>query len=436
MWPSKGLLDKNLLRTDSLLWLSFAFIHVSPALASVGLGIFLMQLFFLGDWVKPLNAEKWACWGLVLALGWNIWSLVDSGFTHWMQLPWQGDVTSGILQQRALAKALIKLPLLLVFILFALGKRLKTVFYQGWFWCVLPLIWIGVGSVLHYLQHRAFYDQMVLESKPLALYSKVYHIEFAAMMGLVCVLLLRGLLGHQIRGHLQRNGAWMVLCLLVLCMHILGSRTGLLLLYAGGFAQGVMFFLYTPKKWGRSLLIGAIILGGVFVLPSTKNRLQNTYTDFRNTIEGGDVTHQSFGQRWIAWQSAVFILKNEPSTLFLGSGVAADEKLRAGYEKLDVPLAERHRIGVHNQWLETSLQSGVFSSVGLLLFGFLVFAKKQKASGLQKFPVWMALVISMMFESLLERQAGVLVTVIAFQVLVGHEFVSDTEIKKEDTLIH
>jgi hypothetical protein len=162
----------------------------------------------------------------------------------------------------------------------------------------------------------------------------------------------------------------------------------------------------------------------------------NTLEDFNTTQSGGDVTHQSFGQRWIAWKTAVHLLKSDGNSIFMGSGMGVDENLRRGYEKLDVPLAERHRIGVHNQWLETSLQSGCWSALGLLVFGFFLFQKDRNNSNFSGNSIWLALIAAMMFESVLERQAGVLVVIVAFQVLMGEKIWQNSKIKNEDTLIN
>jgi hypothetical protein len=48
----------------------------------------------------------------------------------------------------------------------------------------------------------------------------------------------------------------------------------------------------------------------------------------------------------------------------------------------------------------------------------------------------LALIAAMMFESVLERQAGVLVVIVAFQVLMGEKIWQNSKIKNEDTLIN
>ena len=433
MWPNKAEEIRSWLRTDILLWVSFAFIHVSPAIASVGLVGYVLQLMLLGVRVELNAAQKLAGWGIFAVLLWNVLSLIDSVTLGWITL---GVFDSGEVGLNvAMSKVLLKLPFLLICGLMASGKRLNTIFYARWPLAILPLIWISVSSVIHYLQHRGFYDQMVLESKPIPLYSKVYHIEFSVILGAAVLFLFRGLLLDWIAASYKKM-AWMATATLVLCMHILGTRTGLVLLYIGGSLMWFERYYRTPKFFLRLGALSLLLLAMLLTIPSTRNRLVNTLQDFNATQSGGDVTHQSFGQRWIAWKTAVHLLKSDGNSIFMGSGMGVDENLRRGYEKLDVPLAERHRIGVHNQWFETALQSGCLSALGLLVFGFFLFQKDRSNSNFNGNSIWLALIAAMMFESVLERQAGLLVVIVAFQLLMGEKIWQNSKIKNEDTLIN
>ena len=438
MWPSKGFQYKNWLQTDILLWVSFAFIHVSPAIASMGLIAFVFQLLVWGVRVEMNLSEKRAWLAFLLLLTWNVLSIFDSAV---LGLITHSGGYSEVFMQGAVAKILLKLPLLMLALLFWRGRRLQSVFADFWYLAVVPMLWVSVSSVIYYFQHRAFYDQMVLESKPIPLYSKVYHIEFAVMLGVVVLMLLRELLKKKSieSVHWKQNEIklqWASVIVLVVCMHVLGARTGLVLLYTGGLMLLIKHFGGSFASLKKLVLFGLLGLGLMMALPSTRNRIVNTLIDLKITANGGDVTHQSFGQRWIAWKTTTQLLKKDPMSAFMGVGMGVDEKLRTGYEDLDVPLAERHRIGVHNQWLETSLQSGWISAIGLMVLGFLVFTRSKNSSSNSGWVLWLALIVAMMFESLLERQAGVLVVIIAFQVMNGEKIWQNSEIKSEDTLIN
>jgi hypothetical protein len=48
--------------------------------------------------------------------------------------------------------------------------------------------------------------------------------------------------------------------------------------------------------------------------------------------------------------------------------------------------------------------------------------------------IWLALVSAMMFESLLERQAGILIAIVAWQVMLGVKIADNSQIKDDNTL--
>ena len=438
MWPNKALLNSTFWRTDLLLWVALGFIHVSPALASICLGLFVIQLLFLGDRVAMSFVQRVSLSLMALSLLWNVLSLMDvyGGYiTHGLNShDFMADLSLSDLQKLALTKLQVKLPLFVVLTLYATGKRLSTVLYRFWPLVVLPVFWISVSSVIHYLQHRTFYDQMVLESKPIPLYSGVYHIEYAVLVGCVVLLMAKGLLRGVVEGQASRRLLVVALAVLVICMHVLGARTGLIFLYVGG---AVMLFdvARRHRQWLlRGGLVLALLMGVLSMLPSVQNRVTNTLTDLKTTFQGGDVTHQSFGQRWVAWTVACATI-TESNSAWKGFGAGVDVVMKAQYERKGVALAERHRIGVHNQWLEGALQSGWMSFVLLLVAGFFALGDGRNGDRTMEVALWLAVVVAMMFESLMERQAGILVLIVLFQGAMAKKNGIYSEIKTEDALI-
>lgn len=135
MWPNKAKEIRSWLRTDILLWVSFAFIHVSPAIASMGLGAYVLQLMLLGVRVEPNAAQKLAGWGMFAVLLWNVLSLLDSVTLGWITVG--GLDTGEVGLNMAIGKVLLKLPFLLICGLMASGRRLNTIFIPDgpWRYC-------------------------------------------------------------------------------------------------------------------------------------------------------------------------------------------------------------------------------------------------------------------------------------------------------------
>ncbi len=433
MWPSNQLLSRYFWRSDVLLWLSLGCLHFSPALSSICLGLFVVQLLLMGDTIAMPRYQRVGFFILSMALLWNLLCLYDSVSLGWITQSFVTDRAAADLQKLALVKIQVKLPFCIVLGLFAAGRRLPSVLYSAWPVLVLPLLWIAVSSVIHYWQHRAFYDQMVLESKPIPLYSNVYHIEFAVMVGVVVLLMLYGLLNEKIRDDESQRWLIAALVVLVVCMHILGARTGLVTLYVGGLVMMVQY-VKEQRAWLRRAVVTGLLLAMVLsMLPSVQNRVVNTWVDLKTTLSGGDVTHQSFGQRWVAWMSACHVLQNK-ERIYSGFGVGTDEVMKQAYRQGGVALAERHRIGVHNQWLEGALQCGWIPMLLLLGFGFSVLRRPSGEDRVGGHALWLALAVAMMFESLMERQAGILILLVVFQGLMSEKNGMNSKIKKEYAL--
>ena len=91
----------------------------------------------------------------------------------------------------------------------------------------------------------------------------------------------------------------------------------------------------------------------------------------------------------------------------LGVGVKAQEQvLQATYVKEDTPLDLENRVGPHNQFLEFGVKYGWIGIILLVLF-FISLIPVIKQSSFPLVGVITIILISLFFESLLERQTGI-----------------------------
>lgn len=290
--------------------------------------------------------------------------------------------------------------------------------YKIYLWLILclalPLVWIDLASMLNYALHADFYNQMVLESKPIPIYSIIYHIEFSVYQALVALSLLHFMLGRKQIPMGAMGFGLLLTCFLILFigLHILSARTGILMFWIG--ALGLLsarFSIASVRRWKVLLVFGLAVLG-TMAIPSLRNRIVNTTNDLAAVFKGGDLNHQSFGQRWEAWNAAIRAANGKP---WLGYGMdKVHEAMTVSYQSGQSHLDQLNRINPHNQFLEVAVQSG-YTAVFLLLvalIGIVVFSLKKPATKHMAFIV-IALAIAMCFESLLERQAGTWVVVLA-----------------------
>jgi O-antigen ligase len=299
-------------------------------------------------------------------------------------------------------RIVIYAPLLFVPLLFLVFKPLKInklIVYL----ISLPPLWIVIASVLNYFNHYEFLSQMVLESKPLPLFSSVYHIEFSFI--LTSVLLFLGMfLWRNIQELRSNRDVLIIFILLFLGMHILSARTGLLSFWMSvGVWAAFEGHKYIKQHWKIALLGVFTLILLAFVTPSIKNRVLNTTEDLSAVINGGDLNHKSFGQRWEAWRASLAIIENHRAW---GVGSARkEEALIQGHQMIGSQVDIENQVQPHNQWIQWVLEWGV---IFLVFPVFLLIWGLRTQQSIMVYMSFMAIFVATQFESLLERQSGVL----------------------------
>jgi O-antigen ligase len=284
--------------------------------------------------------------------------------------------------------------------------------------------WItGTSSFVNYLIHYAQIDEAITRSKPIPIITPIsngldaYHIYFSLMLGFAC---LAGL--YLLRVVQEDRRIRIALALLtffnLIFLHVIGARTGLVGFYAALIA-GLFYFMLARRQVVAGLLglaLMAVAATLTFTLvPSMKNRLDNTRTDMQRYRAGKDINHYSVSMRLEALKTARKVFTKSPIV-----GVGAGDirpAIEAQYEQDRSPLLIENRHLPHNQFVETAVMLGI---IGLLLLS-LIFAwptlyRAYELRGL--FAVFMVLcLVSFQFESVLERQVGLTFFVLFYMLL-------------------
>jgi O-antigen ligase len=374
--------------------LSLCTLHFSPALTSILTGLFFLMLLFQVQF-KAIAATKVLFIALLSLL---VWQLFASSLQGW----------SPSMMPKFLLRATWLLLSLFCMVAAAFSRRYL-------FLAIIGLgvfhTWVAGASVLHYLAHYRFLNQMVLESKPLPLFSRVYHIEFsmilAAIALLQCYLLTRI---SELPSKFYRLLLWTSTLLNVVFLHILSARTGILAFWIG------LPWLFWPlfKTWNFRhkwfLLLLPVLLA--ILLPSVRNRLVNTLDDLMATSSHADISDKSFGRRWEAWKVAVSVIADNPAT---GVGInGVEEAMQEGFKQKNTYLHITDRVLPHNQYLDFGIQTGMPTVIIFVLCLLLLWrnAAANQNHILQSMVLFLA--VAALFESYLERQAGVQIFVLAF----------------------
>ncbi|MDG1756355.1 MAG: O-antigen ligase family protein [Bacteroidia bacterium] len=263
---------------------------------------------------------------------------------------------------------------------------------------------INVIALSNYFLNMDFYNVLLLQSKSIPI-PNMHHIHFGIINACV-IAILGGLIVTQKLKKTQKNLITFLVIFIIISFHVLSSRTGLLSFYFGVVASLIAYAF--QKKSYKELIFGFLLIlvsisMSYYFSTSFRNKIENSIEDYNSWGKGDEMNFKSMAMRIEASKMCVKIIGEYP----LGVGVKAQEQvLQATYVKEDTPLDIENRVGPHNQFLEFGVKYGWIGIILLVLF-FISLIPVIKQSSFPLVAVITIILISLFFESLLERQTGI-----------------------------
>lgn len=263
----------------------------------------------------------------------------------------------------------------------------------------------AVSTVNYWLNYEEI-NQLLLQSKHVPIYGNMHHIYFGVYMAVSVWISWF----YFKRGSNKR--LWMVLgTILLICMHILSSRTGLVAFYLSAVLY-MAFEAYQRKRWklliGGLLVVGLMPVVGMQVSGSFRNKVLNSVEDFEAVRSGENINYKSLAMRIEAWKTTTNLIKAHPLT-GVGS-VNLDTELQRQYVRDETVLYRENRVGPHNQFLEVSAAHGL--ALGVILLLFMVFWIRDADKNPWKIALVTLILVTLLLESLVERQQGLILFVL------------------------
>lgn len=207
---------------------------------------------------------------------------------------------------------------------------------------------------------------------------------------------------------LTKAGKWMAIAWAFhyyMMVILLSSRMELLVLLFVSFVGLIYYKGFIQKKWilaiFQMMIMGSLTIMLLGLFPVNKARYVEM-VDINN-----DYTKTKWGGRSIRlhkWKNTLELISENP---FLGTGAGdMQNELQKVYKRNDFDLAYGFRFNPHNQYLQTWVATGM---IGLfLLFGILLSSLLYALDSKNALYIAFVLIIStsMLTESLLERQKG------------------------------
>ena len=231
------------------------------------------------------------------------------------------------------------------------------------------LLGIGLFSailvVIDYQVDKSIRLESIGRGTPLS--TPTDHIRYGLMIGYAVISQLSYMMSESSKkvSNTLRVFRGVAVTLLVLFIHFLSVRTGLVVLYGGGIYLILRFFIL-QKKWARVILgFTALLIGfslSYYLFPSLQKKIDYTLFDWEQFDRGfQESVNYSDGGRVYSWGAGLEVLREN---FWIGTGVGdlkASMEQQFQHKGLDMPKF----LYPHSQFLF------VVCSVGL--FGFLLF---------------------------------------------------------------
>jgi len=283
---------------------------------------------------------------------------------------------------------------------------------------VLGTAFLGTDTLVRYLLTAREVREMFNTGQNIQTITGVFHIHFSVMLALAFyfgILLRRS-------PYATRRWQWLLLIaatLIVIILHVLAYRTGLLVFYSTLLLDGVLLILAQRKfLWGLAVLATFVALPWIAynTLEPVRARLNGTYYDLEQFRLDRDINDFSLSKRLAAWETAQTIITQHP---LFGVGLAdAEVAMMEQYHWRDFGLRPANRVMVHNQYLHYLLGGGIVGLFVWLLVLLGPLAQPRVRRNPYVIHFLLILGVAMFVDSLLQLQIGFNLFVFLYGFLV------------------
>jgi len=233
----------------------------------------------------------------------------------------------------------------------------------------LTVVFASFYSIWPLWYHGEGISQSYLQAKTLKVLLSNDHLHFSLYILITLVLMIYNSKEiHNLFGKKTHYLHSAMILWLVIFLHILGAKTGLILLYGSAvyflwrkYAQTTRW-LILPAGLGVIILIG---ITAIKLIPTLQNRVYYTLYDFNQYIHGAYVDGLTDGARVLSWQAGMDIGRRFPWT---GVGFGDMHNTFAEWHKAhSAHLQPYNWLQPSNEWLMYLCGSGIGGMMMLTL---------------------------------------------------------------------
>ncbi len=284
------------------------------------------------------------------------------------------------------------------------GKKIFFLFYSFIAGCIVSTFIFLFYSTLSFLESNSqsafYYTNLALNHHPS---------YFSMYLNLSIAFLIYYFIERKIQlPFWLKVAAGILILYFFIFIILLSSKAGILSLLMVLFIS-IGYLLVFKKKYLAGvvliILVTALFIGSFYIFTNTTNRFLEAKESVINTETIENDAQGSSVARILVWKSTIDIIQN--NFLFgVGTGDVKDQLLKK-YEEENIDLAKSLKLNAHNQYLQTFVSIGVIGFWVLALYILLPMINAMKNRNLLYFLFLAIIGFNFLFESMLERQAGV-----------------------------
>ena len=297
----------------------------------------------------------------------------------------------------------IKLPfLILPFAFLAYSSVSKQSIERLFQIFLLIILGVQIYSCLPYFNDPAIYQELLRKGQSIE--TPGNHIRFSLLSSLTILGSLHFVVINGDKRYKILFGGLFIIS--VILLHIIGVRTGLLILYAGALTYGVLLIAHKKNKL-LLLLLGSL----VFALPIL---FYNLSEGFRNKIDYMKYDIQQFNEG----KGQDYADSGRLVSLDIGYKLWKENKVfGVGYSNIRPQVNDsitqfypgyHSNLLPHNQFLFALTATGLFGFIVFTLGLLFPWIKNRKTSGLYQRMIFSSFIICLMIDHLFEGTVGVI----------------------------
>ncbi len=286
----------------------------------------------------------------------------------------------------------------------------------------------GIASFINYIVYFKEIQERITHSKPIPIVTGINHIYYSVLLAFSAGILQWYIFIKGIQKAFYKGVAWAVLIVIVILLHTISARTGMFCFYAEA-GVSILWLIFRAKKivlgFCIAIGLGVMAYAATKIIPSEKNRFENTQLDLHKYESGDNINHYSLSMRFEALKAGWGVFEKNMLT---GVGPAnVTSAMDAQYTLENSELITINRIKPHNEFLYALVSMGI---IGFAALCFMMFFPVFNGAVFRNYIFLMFIVVCLaafQVEYLLERQVGITFFCL-FYILLSS---IDSGIKKE-----